>query len=140
MANLVKSILPVLVYLLISVISVTCDRFDHAVDMDENYRLLWSISNQDITFEVQARTLGYIGLGFSRDGTIYGADIVIGWVDNAQVHFQVRQNYILFTWVLFTSSSILCFRRLFLFMLNFFLFFFYNQEKSISTFHPHLFL
>lgn len=64
--------------------------WDHAVDLDENYRLLWSINNQDITFEVQARTLGYVGLGFSTDGSIYGADIVIGWVDNGQVHFQVR--------------------------------------------------
>lgn len=63
--------------------------WDHAVDLDENYRLLWSINNQDITFEVQARTLGYVGLGFSTDGSIYGADIVIGWVDNGQVHFQV---------------------------------------------------
>ncbi|KXJ73512.1 hypothetical protein RP20_CCG015679 [Aedes albopictus] len=62
--------------------------WDHAVDLDENYRLLWSINNQDITFEVQARTLGYVGLGFSTDGSIYGADIVIGWVDNGQVHFQ----------------------------------------------------
>jgi hypothetical protein len=83
------------VCLLLSVItSVQCDRFDHAVDMDENYRLLWSINNQEITFEVQARTLGYVGLGFSRDGTIYGADIVIGWVNNGQVHFQVSTNII----------------------------------------------
>uniref|UniRef100_A0A182WEN8 DOMON domain-containing protein n=1 Tax=Anopheles minimus TaxID=112268 RepID=A0A182WEN8_9DIPT len=62
--------------------------WDHAVDLDENYRLLWSISQQDITFEVQARTHGYVGLGFSTDGTIYGADVVIGWVENGQVHFQ----------------------------------------------------
>uniref|UniRef100_A0A182KH92 DOMON domain-containing protein n=1 Tax=Anopheles christyi TaxID=43041 RepID=A0A182KH92_9DIPT len=62
--------------------------WDHAVDLDENYRLLWSLSQQDITFEVQARTSGYVGLGFSTDGTIYGADIIIGWVENGQVHFQ----------------------------------------------------
>ncbi|XP_041782918.1 MOXD1 homolog 2-like [Anopheles merus] len=64
--------------------------WDHAVDLDENYRLLWSLSQQDITFEVQARTSGYVGLGFSTDGTIYGADIIIGWVENGQVHFQDR--------------------------------------------------
>ncbi|XP_055591259.1 uncharacterized protein LOC129743298 [Uranotaenia lowii] len=62
--------------------------WDHAVFLDDDYRLLWSISGYDITFEVQARTHGYIGLGFSKDGTIYGADIVIGWVDQGQVHFQ----------------------------------------------------
>ena len=66
--------------------------WDHAVDLDENYRLLWSLSQQDITFEVQARTSGYVGLGFSTDGTIYGADIIIGWVENGQVHFQVRHS------------------------------------------------
>ncbi|XP_038111904.1 MOXD1 homolog 2 [Culex quinquefasciatus] len=64
--------------------------WDHSVFLDGDYRLLWSISGSDITFEVQVRTHGYIGLGFSKDGTIYGADIVIGWVDVGQVHFQDR--------------------------------------------------
>lgn len=64
--------------------------WDHAVDMDEDYRLMWSIKEQDITFEIQARTLGYVGLGFSRDGTIYGADIVIGWVYRGEAFFQVN--------------------------------------------------
>ncbi|XP_058462666.1 MOXD1 homolog 2-like [Malaya genurostris] len=64
--------------------------WDHSVFLDDEYRLLWTISGYDITFEVQARTHGYIGLGFSKDGTIYGADIVIGWVDQGQVHFQDR--------------------------------------------------
>uniref|UniRef100_A0A182MXN4 DOMON domain-containing protein n=1 Tax=Anopheles dirus TaxID=7168 RepID=A0A182MXN4_9DIPT len=63
--------------------------WDHAVDLDENYRLLWRLSHQDIEFEVQARTQGYVGLGFSTDGTIYGADVIIGWVENGQVHFQL---------------------------------------------------
>lgn len=75
--------------LLLVATTVSGAHWDHAVDLDENYRLLWSINNQDITFEVQARTLGYVGLGFSTDGSIYGADVVIGWVDNGQVHFQV---------------------------------------------------
>lgn len=78
-----------LVILLVLVNSVYSVYFDHAVDMDEDYRLLWSIKDQEITFEIQARTLGYIGLGFSRDGTIYGADIVTGWVSQGQSHFQV---------------------------------------------------
>ena len=64
-------------------------QWDHAVDLNVDYRLLWSIKDQDITFEVQARTLGYIGFGFSRDGTIYGADMVIGWVDQGHTYFHV---------------------------------------------------
>lgn len=63
--------------------------WDHAVYLDENYRLLWKIKDQEITFEIQVRTLGYVGLGFSRDGTLYGADVVIGWVDQGQAFFQV---------------------------------------------------
>jgi hypothetical protein len=65
-------------------------QWDHSVDLDENFRLLWSIKEQDITFEVQVKTLGYIGFGFTRDGTIYGADVVVGWVDQAHAYFQVR--------------------------------------------------
>ncbi|XP_052873199.1 MOXD1 homolog 2-like [Anopheles cruzii] len=76
--------------LLSSLSLATAAHWDHAIFLDEDYRLLWSITGQDITFEVQARTHGYIGLGFSKDGTIYGADIVIGWVDQGHVHFQDR--------------------------------------------------
>uniref|UniRef100_A0A182YLS1 DOMON domain-containing protein n=1 Tax=Anopheles stephensi TaxID=30069 RepID=A0A182YLS1_ANOST len=71
---------------------VTGAHWDHAIFLDDDYRLLWSITGQDITFEVQVRTHGYVGLGFSKDGTIYGADMVIGWVDQGQVHFQVSAN------------------------------------------------
>ncbi|XP_058125969.1 MOXD1 homolog 2-like [Anopheles ziemanni] len=80
----------VLVLVVLNLSLASAAHWDHAVFLDDDYRLLWSITGQDITFEVQARTKGYIGLGFSKDGTIYGADIVIGWVDQGQVHFQDR--------------------------------------------------
>lgn len=64
--------------------------WDHAVDLNEDFRILWKIINQDITFEIQARTLGYVGFGFSPDGHIAGSDMVIGWVDRGQTYFQVR--------------------------------------------------
>ncbi|KAE8750521.1 hypothetical protein FOCC_FOCC002815 [Frankliniella occidentalis] len=35
------------------------------------------------------RTLGYVGLGFSVDGKMKGADMVIGWVRDGQVFFQL---------------------------------------------------
>lgn len=63
--------------------------WDHAVDLNEDFRILWKIINQDITFEIQARTLGYVGFGFSPDGNIAGSDIAIGWVDRGQTYFQV---------------------------------------------------
>jgi hypothetical protein len=68
---------------------VDCAQWDHKIDLDENYRLLWSVKQQDIIFEVQVKTLGYVGLGFSRDGTIYGADMAVGWVEQGHAYFQV---------------------------------------------------
>ncbi|XP_030746402.1 MOXD1 homolog 2 [Sitophilus oryzae] len=67
-------------------------RWSHSTYLSPDYRLLWSLGPgpQDITFEVQVRTLGYVGFGFSRDGRMAGADMVVGWVDQGQVYFQDR--------------------------------------------------
>lgn len=92
MLNTVTIVFIVIFFLLMTQISVivSSTQWDHAVDLNEDYQLLWSIKDQDITFEVQARTLGYVGFGFSRDGTIYGADVAVGWVDQGHAYFQVR--------------------------------------------------
>lgn len=63
--------------------------WDHSVDLNEDFRLLWTIINQDITFEIQVRTLGYVGFGFSKDGNQIGADMAVGWVDGGHTFFQV---------------------------------------------------
>ncbi|XP_053661476.1 MOXD1 homolog 2-like [Anopheles marshallii] len=65
-------------------------QWEHLVDFDPNYRLLWSVGSQEVTFEIQARTLGYVGVGFSRDGTLVGADIAVGWIDQGHVYLQDR--------------------------------------------------
>lgn len=55
----------------------------HAVlDREGKVHLFWTPGMQDITFEVQAETKGYIGLGFSPDGGMTNSDIVVGWVIN----------------------------------------------------------
>ncbi|XP_023035342.1 MOXD1 homolog 2 [Drosophila willistoni] len=64
--------------------------WDHSIDLNEDFRILWQIINQDITFEIQARTLGYVGFGFSPDGNLAGSDMAIGWVDKGQTYFQDR--------------------------------------------------
>ncbi|XP_021710974.1 MOXD1 homolog 2 [Aedes aegypti] len=64
--------------------------WDHIMDFDQNYRLLWTSTSKDITFEVQSRTQGFVGLGFSRDGTLADSDIVVGWMDDGQAQFQDR--------------------------------------------------
>lgn len=69
--------------------AVTAIHWDHAVHLNADYRLLWSLKQQDITFEVQVRTAGYVGLGFSPDGERSGADMAIGWIDQGQTYFQV---------------------------------------------------
>ncbi|XP_023029153.2 DBH like monooxygenase olf413 [Leptinotarsa decemlineata] len=69
-----------------------CARWAHSAYLSPDYRLLWSLGPgpQDITFELQVRTLGYVGFGFSKDGRMAGADMVVGWVDHGQVYFQDR--------------------------------------------------
>lgn len=44
--------------------------------------LSWTPSNERVVFQVEARTLGYVGIGFSPDGSLNGADIVIGWIED----------------------------------------------------------
>jgi len=68
---------------------VTGTHWAHSVDLDPNYTVFWTPGAEDITFEVQVRTLGYIGFGFSADGQMPGADMVTGWVRDNQVFFQV---------------------------------------------------
>lgn len=63
--------------------------WDHVVDLDQNYQLQWTVKETDIIFEARVRTHGYIGFGFSRDGTIYGADIFIGWIDDGHTFYHV---------------------------------------------------
>nr|XP_053647657.1 DBH-like monooxygenase protein 1 [Cherax quadricarinatus] len=50
------------------------------LDQDGDYVMLWTPREKDIIIEVQVVTKGYIGLGFSPNGGMKGADIVIGWV------------------------------------------------------------
>ena len=72
-----------------------CSPWDHVVDFDDNYRLLWTSNSQDITFEIQAKTLGYVGLGFSKDGSLMDADLAIGWIDQGHPLLQVNISKIL---------------------------------------------
>jgi hypothetical protein len=68
---------------------VTGAHWTHSTQLDPNYSVFWTPGEEDITFEVQVRTLGYVGFGFSVDGQMAGADMVTGWVRDNQVFFQV---------------------------------------------------
>ncbi|CAD7081234.1 unnamed protein product [Hermetia illucens] len=77
-----------LVLCLTTIVPVHSISWDRSVDLNNDFRLLWTINKQEITFEVQVRTLGYVGLGFSRDGQLGGSDVAVGWVDQGQAYFQ----------------------------------------------------
>lgn len=83
--------------------NVDAAHWAHSADLSPDYRLLWTLGSQEITFEVQVRTLGYIALGFARgdEVSVSGADMVVGWVDNGQVYFQVSH----FCWIRLTALS-----------------------------------
>lgn len=53
-----------------------------ALDSDGLVVLRWQPRHQEILFRVEAKTLGYVGIGFSQTGGMAGADIVIAWVDD----------------------------------------------------------
>ncbi|XP_050715576.1 uncharacterized protein LOC126998176 [Eriocheir sinensis] len=59
--------------------------FMHSAVLDQqgSVVMLWSPREEDIVFEIQAGAKGYVGLGFSPNGGMKGADIVLGWVDAA---------------------------------------------------------
>lgn len=63
--------------------------WDHTVDLDENYRLQWQVIEPDIIFEIQAKTMGIVGFGFARNDYIYGADVVVGFVEAEKIVLQV---------------------------------------------------
>lgn len=63
--------------------------WDNSADLSDDFRLQWSIKGNEITFELQVATLGYVGIGFSATGAMDNADMAIGWVDQGQVYFQV---------------------------------------------------
>lgn len=69
-------------------------QWDHRVDLDDNFQLLWRVKRPDIIFEVRVRTHGYVGFGFARNEYIYGADVIVGWVDNKHTFFQVSKSNI----------------------------------------------
>lgn len=72
-------------------------RWANDVRLDEHFRMLWTIDGdgsgdgggREVTFEVQVRTHGYVGLGFSTNGELAGADVAIGWIHQGQTYFQV---------------------------------------------------
>jgi hypothetical protein len=62
----------------------------HRMRLDANYDVYWSLSETDVTFQVQVRTLGYVIFGLSPTGLFQDADLVVGWIQNGRPRFQVN--------------------------------------------------
>ena len=62
----------------------------HRMRLDANYDVYWSISDSEVTFEVQVRTLGYLVFGLSPSGHFHDADLIVGWIHNGRPRFQVN--------------------------------------------------
>ncbi|XP_011497249.1 PREDICTED: MOXD1 homolog 1 [Ceratosolen solmsi marchali] len=53
------------------------------LDEEGDVVLEWDPSNdENVTFRLTGKTLGYIGLGFNDKGYMMGADIILAWVDD----------------------------------------------------------
>lgn len=64
------------------------------LDVNGNVVLRWVNSDTSITFRLEAKTRGYVGLGFNSVRKMRGADLVVAWVDdrngNAQVLVSIK--------------------------------------------------
>lgn len=56
----------------------------HSESLDKNGSVVlrWQPRHQEILFRIEARTRGYVGIGFSPDGKMENADIVLAWVED----------------------------------------------------------
>ncbi|XP_022094715.1 DBH-like monooxygenase protein 1 [Acanthaster planci] len=61
-----------------------------ALAENDSYVLEWSYTVEDVVFRVRAKTLGWVGLGFSPSGGMKGADLVIGWVQDGEAYLTDR--------------------------------------------------
>ena len=70
----------------------TCDdgmTFNNHEVLDENrkeFNFYWMPEEEGITMEIRVQTLGWVGVGFSKDGEMIGGDMVMGWVKGRSVH------------------------------------------------------
>ncbi|XP_060804864.1 MOXD1 homolog 1 [Amyelois transitella] len=63
----------------------------HIESLDENgdFVLKWISSNSGVTFRLEAKTTGYVGLGLNSASNMRGADLVVAWVDDRNERAQI---------------------------------------------------
>ena len=80
-------------YALLSEAPSPSESFTHhaSLDSDGRFHLFWKFNSTHVTFEAHVKTHGYVGLGLSRSGRMFPADVAVGWVTNGQTYFQVKK-------------------------------------------------
>lgn len=63
------------------------------LDAAEKFHVQWEFTDDDITFNVTVKTLGWFGLGFSENGGMAGADIILAGVKDGQPYLKVRRSF-----------------------------------------------
>lgn len=71
----------------------------------ERVRISWTPLEHSVVFYVEAKTRGYVGIGFSLDGKMANADLVVNWVDDitgkpyliVSTQFNIYNNYVYWT-------------------------------------------
>jgi len=78
-------------------LSSSCfDSYTYSSVLDSEYSMYWNINDTMIDVAVIAKTSGWVGWGISSDGTMAGADIVVGWYDDegtSYVYDSLGSNY-----------------------------------------------
>lgn len=64
------------------------------LDLNGDVILRWVNTDSSITFRLEAKTRGYVGLGFNSVRNMRGADLVVAWVDDRNGNAQVLVSFI----------------------------------------------
>jgi len=59
------------------------------------YRLYWNFTDTEFIGEIHCKTNGWVGFGFSPNGGMDKADVVIGWISEGKVHFTVLIHFLI---------------------------------------------
>ncbi|KAK3864249.1 hypothetical protein Pcinc_030039 [Petrolisthes cinctipes] len=72
--------------------STTTHTHQSVLDSHGVFTVFWTpdLQKNEVIWEIHARTLGWIGFGFSSNGNMAGSDFLTAWVEDGQLYLQDR--------------------------------------------------
>lgn len=55
------------------------------LDAENKFHVFWNEDDVKLTMEIQVETLGWVGIGFSSNGAMPGADIYMAWIRDGEI-------------------------------------------------------